>query len=253
MLQQTPVERVLPVWAAWMDRWPDPSALAGASRADALRAWGRLGYPRRAARLHASAVAITERHGGVVPSDAESLLALPGIGEYTAAAVQAFAFGRRSLVMDTNVRRVIARTVHGEASSAAHVTRAERARADDLWPRTHARSARWSAAVMEFGALVCTSRAPACASCPVQQRCGWRANGYPPARASARAQPSFAGSDREARGRIMALLRDSNSGVRASALAACVEDPDQRQRALAGLLADGLVVAHARDRYSLPD
>lgn len=253
MLQQTPVERVLPVWTAWMDRWPDPPSLARASLADALRAWGRLGYPRRATRLHAAAVTITDDHGGMVPPDAESLRALPGVGEYTAAAVQAFAFGRRAIVMDTNVRRVIARSIHGQASPSPHVTTSERARANDLWPRTHGRSSRWSAAVMEFGALVCTARAPECATCPIQRRCRWRASGYPPASTSLRPQPQFAGSDREARGRIMAVLRDSHDPVAASALADSVVDADQRERALAGLLADGLVVARGRDRYALPD
>src|SRR5690606_7452204 len=109
MLQQTPVVRVLPAWMSWMERWPTPAHLAAASQADAVRAWDRLGYPRRAKRLWECAGEIVRRHGGEVPDDEEELLALPGIGAYTAAAVRSFAFGRRAVVLDTNVRRVIAR------------------------------------------------------------------------------------------------------------------------------------------------
>ena len=241
MLQQTPVDRVLPVWHAWMERWPDPADLADATVADALRAWGRLGYPRRAQRLHQSAVVITSEHDGRVPADETALRALPGVGEYTAAAVLAFAFDRRSIVLDTNVRRVVARTVLGVAGPAAHITNSERARADELWPRAHRRSARWSAAVMEFGAVVCTARAPGCHACPVSRACAWLAAGQPPASLPARRQPEYSGSDRQARGRVMAALRDSSRPLDADALAASWPDAAQRERALAGLLADGLV------------
>ena len=113
MLQQTPVARVLPVFETWMSRWPSPTSLASDSPGEAVRAWGKLGYPRRAQRLHASAVAIVERHGGEVPSDIDLLRALPGVGDYTAAAIASFAFGQRHPVLDTNVRRLFARTVEG--------------------------------------------------------------------------------------------------------------------------------------------
>ena len=126
MLQQTPVARVLPVYDAWLDRWPTPGDLAAAPVGDAIRAWGRLGYPRRAIRLHAAAVAITEQHGGAVPDTYDALHALPGVGDYTASAVLAFAFGRRQAVLDTNVRRVLARVVTGVEFPPTAVTAAER-------------------------------------------------------------------------------------------------------------------------------
>ena len=251
MLQQTPVDRVLPVWTDWMERWPTPVDLAGASAGDALRAWGRLGYPRRATRLHASAAQITREHGGRVPDDAEALRALPGVGDYTAAAVLAFAFGRRAVVLDTNVRRVLARAVEGVAQPPAHVTAGERARADLLWPTADGRSARWSAAVMEFGALVCTARTPACDACPIRRHCAWQAAGRPAAATPRRRQPEYVGSDRQARGRLMAVLRGSDGPVPSSALVSAWPDDVQRDRALAGLLADGLVVRAGR-RFALP-
>src|SRR5881398_713245 len=126
MLQQTPVSRVLPVWLDWMARWPSPSALAAAAPGEAVRAWGRLGYPRRALRLHACAVAVAEQHGGRVPDDHAQLLALPGVGDYTAAAVASFAYGRSHAVLDTNVRRVLGRAVPASEFPPTSVTRAEK-------------------------------------------------------------------------------------------------------------------------------
>ena len=253
MLQQTPVDRVLPLWEVWLDRWPSPEALATDSVADALRAWGRLGYPRRARWLHESAVVITQQHGGDVPSDPEALRALPGVGDYTTAAVLAFAFGQRSVVLDTNVRRVVARTVHGIARPTPHVTSAERARAEGLWPRTHARSARWSAAVMEFGALICTARQPACDRCPVQRTCAWTLAGQPAPTPSLSRQAQYEGSDRQVRGRIMEILREHPQAVGAAVLRTTSNDDAQRDRALDGLVADGLVTRLPRGRYALPD
>jgi A/G-specific adenine glycosylase len=252
MLQQTPVDRVLPVWHAWLDRWPSPADLASAPLSDALRAWGRLGYPRRAQRLHASAVAIVERHDGEVPDERAALLELPGVGDYTAAAVLAFAFGRRSIVLDTNVRRVLSRTVEGVAQAPSHITTAERQRADALWPATHGRSARWSAAVMEFGAVVCTARRPACGTCPVRDRCAWTAAGQPASPDPVRRQPAYSGSDRQARGCILAVLRESAGPVGTSVVAAAWPDTEQRDRALDGLVADGLVVRLPARQLALP-
>jgi A/G-specific adenine glycosylase len=129
MLQQTPVSRVVPVWQEWMSRWPAPRTLAAASAGDAVRAWGRLGYPRRALRLHASATAIVERHGGIVPSSYADLRGLPGVGDYTAAAVSAFAYDARVAVLDTNVRRVYRRVFDGSDEMSAAPTVSERAAA----------------------------------------------------------------------------------------------------------------------------
>jgi len=251
MLQQTPVDRVLPLWHTWLDRWPTPAALAADAPGEAIRAWGRLGYPRRARRLHESATVIVERHDGEVPEREEDLLALPGVGDYTAAAIRAFAFGQRSIVLDTNIRRVISRTLDAQALPPGHITRGEWQRADDLWPRSDADSARWSAAVMEFGALVCTARTPSCSDCPVMDTCAWTAAGQP-AGDSARRQPRYEGSDREVRGRLLQVLRDSDASVTHARLAKAWPDAEQRERALAGLLADGLLVAEARGRYRLP-
>ena len=252
MLQQTPVDRVLPMWPDWMARWPQPHELAAAPLADVLRAWGRLGYPRRAKRLHESARIIVRDHGGQVPADRAALLALPGVGDYTAAAIQAFAYGRRSIVMDTNVRRVIARTLDGRASALPHITAGERARADDLWPATDARSARWSAAVMEFGALVCTARRPACDGCPVIGSCTWTTLGQPDDDRTPRRQPEYVGSDRQARGHVLGRLRDHRTTLTRKALESGWPDPAQASRALDSLVEDGLVQAHARGRYGLP-
>ena len=154
MLQQTPVSRVLPAYEAWLARWPTPSALAAASPADAVRQWGRLGYPRRAIRLHAAARVITERHGGVVPDSVGALLALPGVGSYTAAAVASFAFGQRHAVLDTNVRRVLARLMRGSLRPPPSPTAMEIRLAESLLPAEPGLAPRWSVAVMELGALI---------------------------------------------------------------------------------------------------
>ncbi len=253
MLQQTPVDRVLPVWETWMERWPTPDALARDSVGEAVRAWGRLGYPRRARRLHESAVVIRDDHAGEVPDDEQALRSLPGVGEYTAAAVRAFAFGRRSIVLDTNVRRVLVRARDGQALPAAHLTRGERTAADALWPAQDADSARWSAAVMELGALVCAARAPACDRCPVAGTCRWHALGRPLPESAPRRQPRYEGSDRQARGRVLAMLRDAHGPVSAAELRSTWPDEEQYQRALAGLISDGLVVEVASGHLALPD
>src|SRR4051794_33354796 len=211
MLQQTPVSRVLPVYAEWLQAWPDPADLAAATTGDAVRAWGRLGYPRRALRLHAAATAIVDRHGGEVPSSLEDLLALPGVGAYTAAAVSSFAFGGRQAVLDTNVRRVFARVVGGEQFPPDAVTSAERELATALLPVRHAH--RWAAATMELGALVCTARSPHCDACPVADLCRWRAAGYPAYDGPARRGQAWHGTDRQCRGRLMAVLREATEPV----------------------------------------
>lgn len=250
MLQQTPVDRVVPVWQEWLMRWPRPGDLAREPVAAAIRAWGRLGYPRRARRLHATATAIEVGYAGVVPDDPTALRSLPGIGEYTAAAVAAFAFGRPVVALDTNVRRVIARHDTGIAQPAPHVTAAERRRAADLLPASG--GAAWMGAVMELGALVCTSRAPDCPGCPVRSGCAWFRAGRP-AGPPVRRQPTYAGSDRQARGALLAVLRDSPRPVPRARLDAAWPDAGQRDRALAGLQADGLVERRPRNRWALPD
>ncbi|MCL8026198.1 A/G-specific adenine glycosylase [Nocardioides bruguierae] len=252
MLQQTPVVRVLPVHAAWLERWPTPAALAAEPVGEAVRAWGRLGYPRRALRLHAAAVAITERHDGLVPDDHGALLALPGVGDYTAAAVASFAFGRRHVVLDTNVRRVLGRVVGGAEHPRPSVTKAEREEAALLVPDDDATAATWAVAVMELGALVCTAAGPRCEACPVADQCAWRAAGYPAYDGPARRAQAWDGTDRQCRGRLMAVLRDADGPVHRSALDAAWGPEAQRLRCLAALVADGLLVHVAEDVYALP-
>jgi len=253
MLQQTPVARVLPVYDGWLRRWPTPAALAADPPGEAVRAWGRLGYPRRALRLHAAARAVVDRHGGAVPDDVAALRALPGVGEYTAAAVAAFAFRQRHPVLDTNVRRVLARLVDGTEFEPAGATRAaERVRASALLPDDPGRAATWSVALMELGALVCTARTPRCTDCPVVAGCAWQRLGAPAWTGPARRGQAWAGTDRMARGRLLAVLRGCLEPVSRSALDAAWDDAAQRDRALAGLLADGLVDRLPDGRYRLP-
>lgn len=257
MLQQTPVVRVLPAWQEWMVRWPTPKDLAAAAPADVIRAWGRLGYPRRALRLQAAAAAIVERHGGVVPGDHDALLALPGIGSYTAAAVASFAFGQRHAVLDTNVRRVLGRLLDGVQYPTTSPTVAERRQAEALLPAEPAVAAEWAVAVMELGALVCTARSPRCADCPVLRRCRWQQLGMPDHAGPPRRGQAWAGTDRQVRGRIMALLREAHRPVTVAAIAAAVpdaelRDPLQRDRCLDALVTDGLVEPLPRRRFALP-
>ena len=279
MLQQTPVVRVLPVWRQWLDRWPTPAALAAAPPADVVRAWGRLGYPRRALRLHAAAQRIRDVHGGQVPGEHAELLALPGIGAYTAAAVAVFAFGQRHTVVDTNIRRVEARLFSGRALPARSLTAAETRLADSVLPEDVAESVAWNQAVMELGALVCTARSPQCGQCPVRDECAWVAAGSPAAEETPRGQ-AWHGTDRQVRGAIMAVLRSAPGplpepllltdlsgseelaaehpappAVVVDQLAALWRLPapvEQRRRALAGLVADGLA-AQQDGAVSLPE
>jgi len=252
MLQQTPVDRVVPAWAAWIARWPTPGALAADSPGDAVRMWGRLGYPRRALRLHAAAIACVERFGGEVPSTYDELRSLPGVGDYTAAAVLAFAFGRRAVVLDTNVRRVLARLVDGSERARPSVNAAERAVAASLLPDADGRAARWSLALMELGALVCTASSPACEACPVVASCAWVAGGRPAYDGPARTVQTFTGTDRQVRGLLMAVLRESATPVPKPDLDVVWADAVQRERALDSLVDDGLVDPLPDGRYALP-
>jgi A/G-specific adenine glycosylase len=274
MSQQTPVARVEPRWREWLDRWPDPAALAAAPTDEVLRAWANLGYPRRALRLRECAAALVERHGGEVPSDVGELLALPGIGGYTARAVAAFAFGQAVPVVDTNVRRVHHRLVRGDYLQGAASASDLPAVADLLpWvdadptldrrgyrnpvqdPDRRTEAVGMCSSLMELGALVCTARSPRCDDCPVVSRCRWVALGRPEPTAAATAAAKrrvqkFEGTDRQVRGRIMAILREAPVDS-AAAFTATAEDAAQRERALAGLVADGLVEADGSG-YRLP-
>ena len=253
MLQQTPIARVIPRLAEWLDRWPSPAALAAVPPGEAVRAWDRLGYPRRALNLHAAATAIAERHGNRVPSDVDELLALPGVGPYTARAVAAFAYGVRTPVVDTNVRRVLARALDGQAEPGVPRTRRDLEAMDAVLPLNADRARLANAGVMELGQTVCTARAPRCAGCPIAALCAWRAAGYPDYEGErAPRQKRYEGSDRQVRGLILRELRGSDLPVPDEALTALWPDTEQLARALAGLLRDGLVAGDPVDGYLLP-
>jgi A/G-specific adenine glycosylase len=251
MLQQTPVARVEPVWREWMARWPTPATLAAATPAEVIRAWGKLGYPRRALRLRETAVALVERHGGTVPADVPALEALPGIGTYTARAVACFGHGQPQPVVDTNVRRVVARLVHGRAEA----LNARAADLDDiaaLAPADPGRAVRFSVATMELGALVCVAGTPRCAACPVRDRCAWRLAGYPEHDGPPKRVQKFAGTDRQVRGRLLDVLRAAAHPVEAAELEPAWDDAVQRSRCLDSLLVDGLVEQTPDGRFTLP-
>lgn len=244
MLQQTPVVRVLPRWREWMSCWPTPAALADAPTAEVLRRWDRLGYPRRALRLQECARAIVREHGGDVPMGEEALRALPGVGEYTAAAVTAFAHHRRAVVVDTNIRRVLTRSRRGRALPDRSYSAAERSLAARSLPAQQERSVAWNQAVMELGALVCTARSPRCEECPLAtQGCAWLDAGRPAPEEDTRRRQAFEGTDRQMRGMIMALLRRDGAATEKQLLDLDRDDAARVQRCTASLLSDGLAAS----------
>jgi len=248
MLQQTPVNRVLPKWHEWMQRWPTPQDLAKATPAQVITAWGRLGYPRRALRLHAAAQIIAEDFNNQVPEDAATLQTLPGIGEYTAAAITAFAFEQQSLVMDVNIRRLLTRIIDGNEHPKPAPTTKEKASRLALKPDKNAHI--WAAATMELGALVCTSKNPICEKCPVISQCNWRKNGYPKT-ALVRKSQDWHGTDRKCRGTIVQALRE-NESLTENAIKKLWPDESQVEKALKTLQEDLLIEAIPRKRYRLP-
>ncbi len=253
MLQQTQVARVVPKWEAWIRRWPTPAALASEPPAEAVRAWDRLGYPRRALWLHRAAVEIVERHGGEVPDDLDALLALQGIGPYTARAIAAFAFGRRHPVVDTNTRRVIARAVLGQAQPGPPSSARDLAEMSALLPESDAAARVFNAAAMELGATVCTARTPDCDACPIATACAWRLAGYPAYDGPRKAvQARFEGSDRQVRGLVLRELRAAHRPVARDDLTGLWADAAQLDRAIDGLVADGLAVADPQGGLALP-
>ncbi|WP_375497378.1 A/G-specific adenine glycosylase [uncultured Jatrophihabitans sp.] len=252
MLQQTPVTRVLPVYAAWLDRWPTPADLAAAPAGDAVRMWGKLGYPRRALRLHACAGEVTGRFAGRVPESVDDLLSLPGVGAYTARAVASFAFGQRHPVVDTNVRRVVARAVRGQGNAGLPSATRDHAAVEALLPADAASAARFGVALMELGALVCVARTPRCPVCPIAERCAWLVAGSPAYDGPVPRPQGFAGTDRQVRGLLLDVLRAAPGPVAQDALDVVWPDPVRRSRALDGLVADGLVDPLPDGRYALP-
>ena len=248
MLQQTPVARVLPKWIEWMERWPTPVELAKATPAQVITAWGRLGYPRRALRLHESAKIIARDFNNEVPENEEVLRSLPGIGDYTAAAISAFAFGTNTLVMDVNIRRVLVRVLDGKEHPTSSPTVRERESRLSVLPRVNADN--WAAATMELGALICTSKNPSCNDCPVISQCKWRKNGYPQTELVRKSQ-DWHGTDRKCRGTVVQALRE-NESLTLSAIKKLWPEESQVEKALETLLADHLIEEHSRSRFRLP-
>lgn len=240
MLQQTPVNRVIPHLEAWLQRWPTPDDLASATPAEAVRQWANLGYPRRALWLHRAAVEIRDRHAGAVPRDVDALLALTGIGAYTARAVAVFAYCERHPVVDTNTRRVLARAVDGRSQPGAPSVR-DLAAMDAVLPAQAEEAAVMNAATMELGATICLARVPRCGECPIADACAWRLAGHPDTGDNRRRQAAWEGSDRQARGAVLRALRATAHAVPLDRVAPDWPDAVQRERAIASLLADGLV------------
>ncbi len=251
MAQQTPVGRVAPMWVEWIERWPTPAALAAATPADIVRAWGKLGYPRRALNLHAAATRIRDEFGGEVPNDVDALESLPGIGSYTARAVASFAFGQRVPVVDTNIRRVLARAVLGIAEPEPPRNKADMDLMESVLPAEATESVAVNAGVMELGAVFCTARSPNCGECPIAEQCAWALAGFPANAGRTRTpQAKYEGSVRQARGAILALARERMLITDAD-ITKAVPDPVKRDRALEGLLTDGLIV-NVKRGYRLP-
>lgn len=248
MLQQTPVKRVLPVWSEWIDRWPTPADLAASKRSDAIAAWGRLGYPRRAIRLHESSGIIASKFDNEVPRAIEDLRTLPGVGEYTAAAIASFAYNESALVMDINIRRLFARAIDGAEVPSSSPSIIERRLRTELIPTD---GALWAAATMELGALICTARTPSCDQCPIRKSCAWRAAGYPKSEIVKKSQ-AWAGTDRQCRGVIVQHLREQKSATK-SALLKLWHDADQSEKALKSLIADHLIEATGKSSFKLAD
>ena len=248
MLQQTPVQRVLPIYQEWMKRWPTAADLAKATPAEVITAWGRLGYPRRALRLHECAKMITSELKGVIPNDETELRKLPGIGEYTAAAIVAFAFQGKSLVLDINIRRLFSRLYKGEEAPTAAPTKAERVEYAQYVPDKKAHL--WAAATMELGALICTAKKPLCGRCPVADKCQWRSLDYPSSERVKRSQ-SWHGTDRQCRGAIVQALRD-NPTLSRREINLLWDVPSQVEKAILTLLDDGLIEEQRKGIFSLP-
>jgi A/G-specific adenine glycosylase len=248
MLQQTPVNRVLPVYETWMKRWPTAASLAKATPAEVITAWGRLGYPRRALRLHECAKEITHTLKGKIPESEDELRALPGIGEYTAAAITAFAFEKRSLVLDINIRRLFARLFDGVETPTQAATKVEKSRYEELIPKKDPHL--WAAATMELGAVICTSQSPKCGACPVANVCTWRSLDYPKSDVVKRRQ-SWHGTDRQCRGTIVQALRE-NEVLTKSQITQLWDVPSQLEKALLTLLDDGLIESRGKNKFSLP-
>ena len=252
MLQQTQVPRVVERWGEFLERFPTVASCASAPAGDVVRAWQGLGYNRRALNLHRCAIAVCERHGGVLPDSIDALLALPGIGPYTARAVLVFSYEHDIGLVDTNAGRFLARAGAGRALSPKEA----QPLADSLVPPGQGWA--WGQAVFDLGASICTKRTPSCGSCPIVDGCRWARAGWPepdPVAGSAgisTPQSTFAGSDRQGRGRLVDALRAGPVGFdQLAAVMGWPDDPLRASRVAATLVRDGLAV-EADGEYRLP-
>jgi A/G-specific adenine glycosylase len=231
-----------------MKRWPSAAHLAKATPAEVITAWGRLGYPRRALRLHECAKVITNDLAGEIPTTEAELRKLPGIGEYTAAAMVAFAFKGSSLVLDINIRRLFSRLYKGEESPTTAPTKVERLEYVQYVPKKNAHV--WAAATMELGALICTAKNPLCGRCPVADQCKWRSLDFPASERVKRTQ-TWHGTDRQCRGTIVQALRE-NRELSKKQLHLLWDVPVQTDKAILSLLDDGLIQERKKNYFSLP-
>ncbi|MBT1164313.1 A/G-specific adenine glycosylase [Bifidobacterium felsineum] len=244
MSQQTQMSRVVPYWQEWMNRWPDARALAAAPKAEVITAWGRLGYPRRALRLQECARVVSEEYSDELPHTYDALIALPGIGDYTASAVLSFAFGQRVAVIDTNIRRVLSRVFTGVESRGGSASPAERALANRMLPESAKRSVTWNQSVMELGAVICTAKSPLCDICPIASSCAFLKAGRPGlGERRTRPRQRFQGTDRQVRGLVLAALRElpAHETLDKGDVASIWKDQVQLDACIASLDDDGLV------------
>ena len=263
MSQQTQMSRVVPYWTAWMAKWPDARALAVAPKAEVITAWGRLGYPRRALRLQECAQVVTMRYDDELPCTYDELVALPGVGDYTASAVLSFAYGRRAAVIDTNIRRVLSRVFRGQESLGGSASPLEREMAWRLLPEDSPRRARgkvapsvmWNQSVMELGALVCTAKSPLCRQCPLVERCAFFKAGCPGlGQRRTRPRQRFQGTDRQVRGLVLGALRELDAGETLSRerVEGLWENRAQLASCVASLDNDGLIEILPNGSLRLP-
>lgn len=273
MSQQTQMSRVVPYWTAWMAKWPDARALAVAPKAEVITAWGRLGYPRRALRLQECAQVVTMRYDGKLPCTYDELVALPGVGDYTASAVLSFAYGRRAAVIDTNIRRVLSRVFRGQESLGGSASPLEREMAWRLLPEDSPRpqpcqryqasrarskvasSVMWNQSVMELGALICTAKSPLCSQCPLVERCAFFQAGCPGlGQRRTRPRQRFQGTDRQVRGLVLGALRELDAGETLSRerVEGLWENSAQLASCVASLDDDGLIEILPNGSLRLP-
>lgn len=238
MLQQTQVSRVIPYFEEFRRVFPTPSAMARVPKGKVIEMWGSLGYPRRSLRLHQLAKVLSTEYSDQVPDDYETLLSLPGVGDYTANAVLAFAFHKRSVVIDTNIRRVIARSHFGKEWPEKTLSRTEREVIEGLVPRGDKTASVYSVAIMELGQVICVPK-PKCDDCPIGSECNWVKKGKPKGKRPNRTQ-AWHGTNRKCRGMILRAIREE-SAVSMNTLSKSWENREQLESCVEDLIREGFI------------